>query len=361
MSKNNFYLISGPCSAESLEQLDAVAREVRLAKHFYAMRAGVWKPRTSPGCFEGYGETALQWLAEIKKKYNIKIMVEVASAEHTALCIKYGIDILWIGARTTCSPFAVQEIADSLKDTPDIPVWVKNPISPDLALWIGAIDRLQHAGIKKVGAIHRGFRQYNFTPYRNAPMWEIMLELKQEKSDIPIICDPSHIAGERRYLKELCQTAINMETDGLMIEVHPCPDQALSDNSQQLTPEEFFKTYSSLIFRNDYTISNKIEQYRTVLDGLDNEILSQLSHRMKIVAEMGELKKRENISVLQFERWKKVVDCYCKQCEKLNLNKEFVDKILSVIHTESIRLQNKIFEDEDVHLLNKTNEDSNFK
>ena len=352
MSKDNFYLISGPCSAESFEQLGAVAQEVKQAKYFYALRAGVWKPRTSPGCFEGYGEVALRWLTKIKETHNIKIMVEVASAEHVALCIKYGVDVLWIGARTTGSPFAVQEIADALKDTPDIPVWVKNPVSPDLALWIGAIDRLQQVGIKKVGAIHRGFRQYNFTPYRNAPMWEIMLELKQEKQEIPIICDPSHISGDRRHLKELCQTAINMETDGLMIEVHPCPDEALSDSAQQLTPDAFFKIYSSLIFRDSYTVSDKIEQYRTVLDDLDKELLSMLSHRMKRAVEMGELKKKENISVLQFERWKKVMDTCSKQCEELGLNKEFVDKILSVIHTESIRLQNKIFE---------TNEDCNFK
>jgi chorismate mutase len=347
MSKDRFYLIAGPCSAESFEQLDVVAEEVKRAKHFYAFRAGVWKPRTAPNCFEGYGEIALQWLSKVKDRHHIKIMVEVASAEHVELCMKYGVDVLWIGARTTGSPFAVQEIATALTSYPDIPVWVKNPVSPDLALWIGAIERLRQAGSKQVGAIHRGFRQYNFKPYRNAPVWELMLELKQEMSDMPIICDPSHIAGNRSYLKEICQTAINMETDGLMIEVHPCPDEALSDSEQQFTPEKFFEIYSSLLFRHDCASSDKIEQYRTVLDGIDKELLSLISHRMKLVAEMGELKKRENISVLQFERWKKMMDSCYKQCEKLGLRKEFVDKILSVIHTESMRLQNEIFESEE--------------
>ncbi len=344
MLENKFKLVAGPCSAESFGQLDIIAEEVKRAKNFYAFRAGIWKPRTSPGCFEGYGETALQWLAEIKKKHNISTMVEVASAEHVSLCMQYGVDILWIGARTTGSPFAVQEIADAMTAFPNIPIWVKNPISPDFALWIGAIERLQVAGVKNVGAIHRGFRQYNFKPYRNAPMWELMLDLRYQKPEIPIICDPSHIAGDNQYIESLCQTAINMETNGLMIEVHPDPEKALSDSKQQITPERFFKIYSSLIFRNDNTNIDKIEQYRTILSGVDNELLSLLAHRMKLIAEMGEIKKNENMSVLQLNHWEKVLKKCEKQCDKLGLSKKFVNEILSVIHKESVHVQNEIFD-----------------
>lgn len=347
-----FTLIAGPCSAESKEQLMETAAffarynagSPRIPVNVF--RAGIWKPRTRPGSFEGLGEKALEWVVETKEMHGLPVAVEVANARHVELCLRYGIDQLWTGARTTANPFLMEEIAHALQGCSN-PVWVKNPISPDLALWLGAIERISRYAKGTVGAIHRGFGMYNSMPYRNAPLWEIAVEMKRNHPEIPLLCDPSHIGGKREYLSELAQNGLDLEMNGLMIEVHPMPDCALSDASQQVNFEQFVQLVSGLIFRNAGHSSAKMTRIRHILDEVDDELIQLLAHRMQLVKELGQLKKEENLSVLQFERWNKVVERMTASAQQQGLDMDFVRQILNCLHSEAIRVQKDILQRKD--------------
>lgn len=344
LSENEPLIIAGPCSAESEEQLTEIAHTLSQNGKVKALRAGIWKPRTRPNGFEGVGEMGLKWLNEIKLKYGLLTAVEVASPKHVELCIKYNIDILWIGARTTGNPFSIQEIADSMKGF-DIPVLVKNPLNPDLKLWIGALERLNQSGITSLAAVHRGFNTYNSQPYRNTPLWEIPIELKRLIDNLPIINDPSHIAGKRSLIFDISQKAINLEMDGLMIEVHHKPDMALSDSKQQITPQQFDELMSSLVFRSDFRneiTQNQLFKLRTLIDSLDDELIRILSKRMEIVSQIGEFKKQNNITILQIKRWNEIINDRLQKAEKMGLSKQFISKLLEILHQESIQIQNEI-------------------
>lgn len=348
--RNSLTLIAGPCSAESLEQLRTVAAFFKRwnahskdGMKVNALRAGVWKPRTRPGSFEGHGEKALVWLRNIKQEYGIPVATEVATAQHVALCLDYGIDILWIGARTTSNPFLMEEIAQALRGC-SVPVWVKNPLSPDTALWMGAIERISRYSKGPVGAVHRGFGMYDSAPYRNAPLWEIAVEIKRLCPGMPLLCDPSHIGGKREYLLELAQSGLDLEMDGLMMEVHPEPEKALSDKDQQLTLPEFEELMGRLVVRNTDTLSGKMSRIRHILDEVDDELVQVLSRRMQLVKELGKLKRDENFSVLQLERWNVVVARVLANAERRGLNAGFVKQVLDCIHSEAIRLQKDILQ-----------------
>lgn len=346
--QKEFTLIAGPCSAESPRQLAEVAaffvrynaQNPRLPVNVF--RAGVWKPRTRPGSFEGKGEEALVWLSQIKKAYSLPVAVEVANAQHVELCLKYGIDQFWIGARTTANPFLTEEIAQALQGCTN-PVWVKNPVSPDLALWLGSIERVSQRSKGRVGAIHRGFGMYNSVPYRNMPLWEIAVELKRKRPDIPVLCDPSHIGGKREFLSELAQSGLDLEMDGFMIEVHPEPGTALSDAAQQVDFGQFEQLLSGLVFRSANSGSVKINGIRHILDGVDDELVHILARRMQLVKDLGKLKKEENLSVLQFERWEEVARRFADLAAQEGLDAAFVRQILTCIHSEALRLQKDIF------------------
>lgn len=345
-------LIAGPCGAESRAQVLETA--AFLARYNAArpplpvkvFRAGAWKPRTRPGSFEGMGEKALEWLAEAKKTYGIPVTTEVANAAHVELCLRYGIDQLWIGARTTGNPFLMEEIASALEGCSN-PVWVKNPTSPDLALWLGAIERIGRHAKGPVGAIHRGFGMYNSKPYRNAPLWEIAVEMKRSHPEIPLLCDPSHIGGKREYLAELAQNGLDLEMNGLMLEVHPTPADALSDASQQLDFAQFEQLMSGLVFRKADGCSVKMARIRHILDEVDDELIQLLAHRMQLVRELGQLKKEENLSVLQFDRWNQVVERMTASAQKQGLDLDFVRQILNCLHSEAIRVQKDIVRKKD--------------
>ncbi|MDX2003625.1 MAG: bifunctional 3-deoxy-7-phosphoheptulonate synthase/chorismate mutase type II [Chitinophagales bacterium] len=341
-------LISGPCSAESEQQVLEIARQLAPLQPSL-FRAGIWKPRTRPGAFEGIGEVGLPWLQQVKKAYGLSTTVEVATAHHVELCLAHGIDTLWIGARSTVNPFTVQEIADALKGV-DIPVMVKNPVNPDLNLWIGAIERMQHAGITKLAAIHRGFSSYEKTKYRNKPMWEIPIELRRLMPSLPIFCDPSHITGKRALLKEVSQKAYDLSFDGLMIESHTDPDHALSDNEQQITPANLRLLLAELVVRNQGTddpeFNTSLEQLRAIIDRQDEELVKKLRERMEIVEKIGHLKKEKNITILQPERWAEVFATRTDWADNLGLSKEFVLKIFQLVHQESIRKQTQVMNEE---------------
>ncbi len=344
LRENEPLIIAGPCSVESENQVMEVAVSLSQNKFVKVLRAGIWKPRTRPNGFEGVGENGLIWLKEIKAKTNLLIAVEVATPKHVELCLKYNIDILWIGARTTGNPFSIQEIADSL-DGVKIPVLVKNPLNPDIKLWIGAIERLNQVGISSLAAIHRGFHTYNPQPYRYSPFWEIPIELKRIYNNLPIINDPSHIAGNRSLIFDISQKAINLEMDGLMIEVHPKPDIALSDSKQQITPEQFNKLISNLIFRSDSkkeVSQNQLIKLRTIIDGLDDELIRILSKRMNLVTKIGEFKKEHNITILQIKRWTEIISDRKQKAKNLGLSESFISKLLEILHQESIQIQNDI-------------------
>ena len=346
-SKKRLTLIAGPCSAESGEQVLAVAEFFsrynasgpRLPVDVF--RAGVWKPRTRPGSFEGMGEPALAWLADVKKTYHFPLATEVANVKHVESCLKYGIDQFWIGARTTGNPFLMEEISRALQGCSH-PVWIKNPISPGLPLWLGAVERVAKYVRGPVGAVHRGFGMYNSMPYRNTPLWEIVVELKQKHPDIPLLCDPSHMGGKREFLRELAQSGLDLEMDGLMLEVHPFPDRALSDASQQLDFGQFESLVDGLVFRNADCSSTKINGIRHILDDVDDSLVRLLAHRMQLVKELGQLKKEGNISVLQFGRWNEVVRRVTELAKGQGLDEEFIRRILNCIHSEAIRLQKDI-------------------
>jgi chorismate mutase len=309
------------------------------------MRAGVWKPRTRPRSFEGRGEEALQWLVEARDATGLPIAVEVASPAHLELCLKYDIDMVWIGARTSVNPFSVQEIADALFGT-EMPVLVKNPINPDLKLWIGAIERIYHSGIDRIIAVHRGFNTYDDSVFRNVPLWEIPIELKRTFPGLPIICDPSHISGSRRLLLQVAQNAIDLDYDGLMIESHCNPEKALTDASQQVTPEDLFDLISHLVVRRAGCVkgeaTRQLEAYRRQIDEIDRNILYFLSKRMEIVEKIGQLKKSNDITILQIRRWNNIFRDRMKRGQDLGIDPAFLRTLLEMVHQQSIELQNRI-------------------
>lgn len=337
--------IAGPCGAESAEQLLAVAKALAADGRTSLMRAGVWKPRTRPGAFEGEGETALQWLADVKKETGMRTTVEVATAEHVELALKYGVDVLWIGARTTVNPFSVQEIADAVAGT-GIPVMVKNPVHPDLALWLGALERLHRAGITKLAAVHRGFHTAIKTNYRNAPLWEIPIELQATVPELPVICDPSHIAGTRELIPQVAQKAMDLNMAGLMIEVHPDPDAAKSDAQQQFTPTRYFELLNDLLYRDVSAAHPEFESdlkaLREVIDGIDEELLHMLARRQEVVAQIGTIKKKHGVTILQLERWIEILQTRGDTGQMLKIDKDIIVALCEVLHKASIRKQNEV-------------------
>ena len=304
-------------------------------------RAGVWKPRTKPGGFEGHGEPALQWLKQVKEETGMLVTTEVATPEHVELALKYGIDILWVGARTSANPFAMQALADSLRGV-DIPVFVKNPVNPDLELWIGALERINGAGIKKLAAIHRGFSSYDKTIYRNLPMWQIPIELRRRIPDLAIICDPSHIGGRRDLIAPLCQQAMDLGADGLIVESHCDPDKAWSDAKQQVTPDVLDYILSLLVIRDEHTTTEGIHELRKQIDELDNQIMDILAKRMKVCREIGNYKKEHNMTVLQASRYNEILNKRGVQGTLSGMAPEFVAKVFESIHEESVRQQMEI-------------------
>jgi len=339
-------VIAGPCSAESEEQVMETAKRLKATTKSDIYRAGIWKPRTSPGSFEGVGVVGLPWLKRVKEETGFPITVEVAKAGHVELCLKFGIDILWIGARTTVNPFAVQEIADALKGV-DIPVLVKNPINPDLALWIGGIERLRKVGLNEIGAIHRGFSNLGEKYYRNRPQWQIAIDFMRRMPDVPMICDPSHICGRRDILQEVGQKAMDLDYDGLMLECHIDPDNAWSDAKQQITPEVFGTMITEMKLRHDYednrVLQNDLDRLREVIDHIDDEIINLLSNRMNAAREIGEYKKGKNMTIYQNKRWNGIIDKAKIQANKSGLSEKFIVKYIKAVHDESIDQQEKIY------------------
>jgi chorismate mutase len=309
------------------------------------LRAGIWKPRTRPGQFEGAGEDGLKWLVEAKKQTGLPITTEVATPEHVELCLKYGVDILWVGARTTVNPFSVQGIADALKGV-DIPVMVKNPVNPDLELWLGGLERLNKAGIKKLAAIHRGFSSSDKGPFRNAPMWNMAIELKTRIPELDIMCDPSHIAGNRDLIPLICQKALDLDMAGLMIESHIHPDAAWSDAKQQITPAVLGQLVENLVVRTSTSDNKSFKDTLTILreqiDHLDDEIMQKLASRMKISEKIGQYKKENNVTILQVSRWEEIIQTRITLGKAMGLDNEFSKNLLKLIHEESIQVQKKI-------------------
>ncbi|MFO7369627.1 MAG: bifunctional 3-deoxy-7-phosphoheptulonate synthase/chorismate mutase type II [Bacteroidales bacterium] len=337
-------IMAGPCSAETEEQVMETARLIK-SHGVQIFRAGIWKPRTRPSPFEGVGKEGLPWLKRVKEELGMYTATEVANVKHVYDALKAGIDIIWIGARTTANPFAVQEIADALKGV-DVPVMVKNPVSPDLELWIGAFERLNSAGITKLAAIHRGFSMYNKTLYRNNPQWEIPIELKRLIPDLPIITDPSHICGSRDLLYEVSQKAMDLDFYGLIIETHCNPDKAWSDAQQQLTPENLDRLLRRLVLRKadvkNNVILSTLEEYRHEIDKYDDKLMDIFEHRMAISRKIGEYKKKNNITILQTSRWDEILRTKIEMAAKKGLGEEFIIKIFRAIHEESINHQTKV-------------------
>lgn len=342
-------LIAGPCSAESQEQVLATAKELKKLTSVSVFRAGIWKPRTRPNTFEGPGEKALLWLQKVKEETGLMLATEVANPHHVELALKYGIDILWIGARTTAGPFAVQEIAQALKGV-DIPVMVKNPVNPDMATWVGAIERFANVGVTKLAAIHRGFAHLGGMIYRNSPMWKMAIDLKSRYPDLPLICDPSHIAGKRDLIAKVCQKALDIDCDGLMIESHPEPDKALSDAAQQLTPHDLSSILNQLSYSKEHAKNNnesELEELRAKIDRIDTDLIEALSLRMKIVEEIGEVKKKNKVTALQKSRLQELMKQRVDYAKSLNLNAQFVLDIFHTIHTESVKFQTDMMSGKD--------------
>ena len=330
-------IIAGPCSAESREQVLNTAQE--LAKNgVKVFRAGIWKPRTKPGGFEGVGTVGLPWLKEVKQKTGMLVATEVATAAHVFEAIKAGIDMLWIGARTAANPFAMQELADALKGT-DIPVLVKNPVNPDLELWIGALERLVNAGVTNVGVILRGFSTYDQKLYRNLPLWHIPIELRRRYPNITMFCDPSHIGGKRELIAPISQQAMDLKFDGLMIESHCNPDEALSDAKQQITPQILDFTLKMLVLRENVQTTENISVLRKQIDEIDEQLLTILAKRNRISREIGMYKKENNMPVLQTGRYNEILEKRAQMGEAMNLDRDFVNAIMKSIHEESVRIQ----------------------
>ena len=338
-------VISGPCSAESEDQVLQTAIELSKIPNVKIFRAGIWKPRTRPGLFEGVGVKGLEWLKQVKEQTSLLTAVEVANPEHVEAALKFEVDILWIGARTVVNPFSLQELANALKGV-DIPVMVKNPVNPDMNLWIGALERINMAGIKRIAAIHRGFYFFDKTPYRNAPMWEIPIELKRRIPNLPVICDPSHICGERSMLLDVAQKALDLEMSGLMIESHFDPDNALTDPQQQITPANLENLINALVVRTqegNFDFESTLEELRTEIDKIDAELINILSRRMQVVDEIGHYKKDHNITILQLKRWSNIVQNRLMTGIDSGLPKEFLQKLLEIVHIESIQRQTDIY------------------
>lgn len=340
-------LISGPCSLESEEQTIETAKLLAKDKRVFVYRGGVWKPRTRPGSFEGIGSIGLKWLQLVKKETGLLVGTEVANAQHTEEALKAGIDVLWIGARSTASPFVVQEIADVVKGT-NVVVMVKNPVNPDVQLWMGGIERINQAGIKNIVAIHRGFTPFKETKYRNFPNWKIVFELRRLLPNLPIICDPSHIAGKREYLYEISQKAFDMGMDGLMLESHRDPLVALSDAAQQLTPADLEKMLDKLVIRYENTdnpdFENQLDVLRNRIDAIDMELLETLASRVAIVNKIGQYKKDNNVTALQINRWAQLMENRVTHGKQLDLNETFVKILFQLIHEDSVRMQTEIMD-----------------
>lgn len=338
-------IISGPCSAETEEQTMQTCLELAGSGRVDVLRAGIWKPRTNPGCFEGIGIKGLAWMANAKKATGLPIAVEVATGKHVESALEFGVDLLWIGARTTVNPFSVQDVAEALRGS-DIPVLVKNPMHADLALWAGAVQRLQAVGVKQLGLIHRGFSSFGESRYRNAPMWHLVLEMRRKMPELPIICDPSHICGNRHLLQSVAQEAADLNFDGLMLESHCCPSQAWSDAAQQLTPKDLIELIDAINWRkvsaDKPDFQEKLEAMRSQIDQYDAELLAILSKRMDITEQIGVIKRDNDVTILQASRWDEIVQRILDNSEQLQLSREFLHILMNAIHMESISRQNKV-------------------
>ena len=337
-------IIAGPCSAESESQMLETAKRIKESNaEVPIFRAGIWKPRTKPNGFEGVGTIGLNWLKKVKEEYGFKTATEVANAHHVAAALEADVDILWIGARSTVNPFTVQEIAEALKGT-NKPVFVKNPVNPDLALWIGALERLLGQDVKNLGVIHRGFSTYQKTKYRNIPNWQIALDFKNQYPNIPMLVDPSHICGNRTGLAGIAQEAMNVGYEGMIIESHCNPDEAWSDASQQITPEVLADLIANLQIRNSdiSAFDDEMGRHRTLISDLDFNLIELLSQRMKISEKIGSLKKENNIAIFQPERWKVITEYANQKADETGMSQEFIEKVFKAIHEESIEVQNNI-------------------
>ena len=338
-------IISGPCSAETEEQVMETATRLAATGKVDMLRAGIWKPRTKPGLFEGIGTKGLPWLLQAKKATGLPTTVEVATARHVEDALQFDVDMLWIGARTTVNPFSVQEVADALRGV-DIPVLIKNPIHPDLELWTGGLERIQKAGITQVGMIHRGFSNYGNTEYRNAPMWHLPIEMKRRFPDMLMICDPSHICGNRHMLQQVAQKSMDLDFDGVMIESHIDPDNAWSDAKQQITPETLATLLDALVLRTENTdqqeFLNALATLREQINHLDDELITLIGQRMKIADKIGLYKKENSITILQTNRWNEILQKALSKGEAAGLSEEFITKYLDAVHLESINHQNKV-------------------
>ncbi|MCG9899739.1 MAG: chorismate mutase [Hydrotalea sp.] len=338
-------IISGPCSAETEDQLVETAVQLAALGKVDVLRAGIWKPRTRPGSFEGVGTKGLPWLQKAKEKTGLPVAVEVATGKQVEDALHFEVDILWIGARTTVNPFSVQEVADALKGV-DVPVLIKNPINPDLELWLGAVERVAKAGVQDIGLIHRGFSSYGNTEYRNAPMWHLAIEMKRRNPEMLLINDPSHICGRRDILLDVAQKAINLDFDGIMVESHINPDEAWSDAKQQITPEQFGAMLSAIEWRKEDINSDDfhaaLEKFRQQINHIDDELMQLIGQRMKIAKQIGQYKKDNNITILQTNRWNEILERAYQRGEVLGLSQEFVSRYMDAIHLESINLQNKL-------------------
>lgn len=341
-------IISGPCSAETEEQVIETAERLAKTGKVDMLRAGIWKPRTKPGMFEGIGAKGLPWLQKAKKLTGLPTTVEVATGKQVEDALTFDVDVLWIGARTTVNPFSVQEVADALRGV-DVPVLIKNPINPDLELWQGAVERVSRAGIKQVGLIHRGFSSYGNTEFRNAPMWHLAIEMKRRMPGMPIINDPSHICGRRDILQATAQKAIDLDFDGLMIEIHIDPDNAWSDAKQQITPERLAEMLSAISWRKEDVSSESyhaaLDKLREQINHIDDELMQLISQRMSIAEKIGEYKRNNNVTILQATRWNEVLEKALLKAGKVGLSDEFITRYMDAIHMESINRQNKIMND----------------
>lgn len=343
--KKHPLVISGPCSAETELQVMETARQLAATGKVDVLRAGIWKPRTRPGSFEGIGTKGLPWLQQAKKETGLPVAVEVATAKQVENALHFDVDILWIGARTTVNPFSVQEVADALRGA-HVPVLIKNPINPDLELWTGAVERVAKAGITDIGLIHRGFSNYGNTEYRNAPMWHLAIEMKRRNPGVPLINDPSHICGRRDILQSVAQKAADLDFDGIMVESHIDPDNAWSDAKQQITPEQMKAMVELMHWRKEDVASQEfhavLDKLRQQIDHLDDELMQILSQRMKVAEKIGEYKKNNDVVILQTNRWNDILERAYKKAHPLGLSEEFITRYLDAVHMESINHQNRI-------------------
>ena len=341
------YIIAGPCSAETEEQVLKIASFLKSTQKVQLFRAGIWKPRTRPGTFNGVGVRGLKWLQRVRAECGLRVTVEVASPKHIEACLRHDVDVLWIGARTVSNPFSVEEISEALRGV-DIPVLIKNPLNPDIDLWQGAVERILSSGIRKIAAVHRGFSPFERTLYRNMPRWEIPIELRQRMANIPVICDPSHISGRSDLVQGVSQKALDLTMDGLMIEVHSHPAEALSDSAQQLDFDQFGALMDSLVIRkrtvDDKGFLNQLEELRSQVDSIDFQLIELVASRMNISEKMGEYKYKNNVAVLQMERWMEILRTRSEHGIMKNLEPAFIERLMTLLHRESIRIQTTILD-----------------